>query len=65
MIVAVVIAQINSKKKFRDLNGILTAMAQGCVSTQQIGLLPMYGSSQLNWLEHCSANAEAMGSNRV
>ena len=49
MIVAVVIAQINPKK-FWDLNSILTPMAQGCVSTV---------------LEHCSANAEAMGSNRV
>ena len=25
----------------------------------------MYGSSYLNWLEHCSANAGAMGSNHV
>ena len=30
--------------------------------TLQIGLLPMYGCSYLNWLEHCSANREAVGS---
>ena len=42
-----------------------SALALQC-SNQQIGLLPMYGgSSQLNWLESCSAKAESMGSNPV
>ena len=41
-----------------------SALALQC-SNQQIGLLPMYRSSQLNWLESCSAKAEATGSNPV
>ena len=41
----------------------MTEVACEQTDEEQIGQLPMHGSSQLKMVQHCSANAEAMGSN--
>ena len=54
------------KKSFRGFNGIRTRFIPFTGWwTQWIGRLSVYGSSWLGLVGHCSANAEATGSNPV